>query len=42
MKKINIKKNNEKQIKEYNDNSWGNNYNNLIMGQYNHKEKYNV
>ena len=29
----------EKQIKEYNDSSWGINYNNLLIGQNKHKEK---
>lgn len=33
------KENKEKQIKEYNDSSWGINYNNLLIGQNKHKEK---
>ena len=33
------KENNEKQIKEYNDSSWGINYNNLLIGQNKNKDK---
>ena len=33
------KESKEKQIKEYNDSSWGINYNNLLIGQNKHKEK---
>ena len=36
------KENKEKEIKEYNDNSWGTNYNNFINGQNKQKDKYNT